>query len=179
MGPFLWHPPCIKVGMENINQPTSVRKTYLTRRAHVIREVFKNHDSNFNGFVSEVRSQQFNATKDEMLFASCLQWMQQELHTEAKISTLAKLFGVSVRKIQRLFVFFLEDSYTAILLNMRLTAAKGYLKNTGHTVGQVGLLVGIKDHAYFTYLFRKTFDITPSEFRTNNQDDKKNSTNLS
>ena len=144
---------------------TSVRKTYLTRRAEIIRETFKSHQNNFDLFIQEVQSDKFRATKDEMVFAACLQWMQKELHTEAKIATLATELKISIRKIQRLFVFFLQSSYTTVLLEMRLAAAKGYLKDAQNSIGAVGLLVGIKDHAYFTYLFRKTFGVTPSEFR--------------
>lgn len=143
----------------------SVRKTYLNRRAEIIRETFKSHQDNFHSFIQEVQSEKFRATKDEMVFATCLQWMQNELHTEAKIATLAATLKISVRKIQRLFVFFLESSYTSVLLEMRLAAAKGYLKNEKNSIGTIGMLVGIKDHAYFTYLFRKTFGVTPSEFR--------------
>ncbi|MCP5464502.1 MAG: AraC family transcriptional regulator [Deltaproteobacteria bacterium] len=32
-------------------------------------------------------------------------------------------------------------------------------------VGEVAYLVGIKDHAYFTYLFRKETGMTPTEYR--------------
>lgn len=143
----------------------SIRKMYLNKRAGVIRESLENHKKNLQGFISQVHSSEFNATKDEMLFAQCLKWMQASLHTEANIGDLAKILSVSVRKIQRVFSFFMQKSYTSALLDMRIDAAKIYLSEMKNSIGEVAYLVGIKDHAYFTYLFRKTTGMTPTEYR--------------
>lgn len=143
----------------------SIRKMYLTKRAGLIRETLEMHKDDITGFLSEVRSNEFNATKDEMLFAHCLNWMQANLHTECNIADLAKTLNVSVRKIQRIFSFFLDKPYTPVLLDMRITAAKNYLAEMKNSIGEVAYLVGVKDHAYFTYLFRKTTGMTPSEYR--------------
>ena len=149
----------------DVARPLSIRKMYLNKRANVIRQSLEGHRENISGFIHEVHSTAFNATKDELFFARALQWMQTNIHTEAKIGVLAKALGMSVRKIQRLFSFFLGESYTTVLLDMRISAAKGYLKEMKNTVGEVAFLVGIKDHAYFTFLFRKTTGMTPTEFR--------------
>lgn len=143
----------------------SIRKMYLNKRAGLIRQSLEGHRDNIHGFIREVHSTEFNATKDELLFARTLQWMQANLHTEANIGDVAKEFNVSVRKIQRLFAFFLDKSYTTVLLDMRIASAKGYLREMKNSVGEVAFLVGIKDHAYFTFLFRKTTGMTPSEYR--------------
>lgn len=143
----------------------SIRKMYLSKRAGLIRQSLEGHRDNITGFIREVHSSEFNATKDELLFARSLQWMQANLHTEANIADLARGLEVSVRKIQRLFAFFLDKSYTAVLLDMRIASAKGYLKEMKNSVGEVAFLVGIKDHAYFTFLFRKTTGQTPTEYR--------------
>ena len=144
---------------------TSVRKLYLNKRADVIRQAFEQKRSNLHEFVLDVQSSAFNATKDELLFAKSLQWMQDCLHKDAAIADLAEWLSVSVRKIQRLFNFFLERTYTSVLLDMRIEAAKGYLSQHKNSVGEVAYLIGIKDHAYFTYLFRKATGTTPSEYR--------------
>jgi transcriptional regulator GlxA family with amidase domain len=143
---------------------TSIKKLYLNKRAKVLRDTFEKN-ANVQGFVSEVESSAFNATKDELLFAKSLTWMQNSLQTEANIAELAKVLSVSVRKIQRLFSFFLDRTYTSVLLDMRIEAAKAYLSQQKYSIGEVGFLVGIKDHAYFTYLFRKKSGMTPSEHR--------------
>lgn len=147
------------------DKPLSIRKMYLNKRASVIRDSLEMHKSNIQGFISQVHSSEFNATKDEMLFAQCLKWMQANLHTEANIGDVAKILSVSVRKIQRIFAFFMQKSYTSALLDMRIDAAKAYLSEMKNSIGEVAYLVGIKDHAYFTYLFRKTTGMTPTEFR--------------
>lgn len=143
----------------------SVRKLYLNKRAVALRESFQQRAHNISNFVQEVQSSTFNATRDELLFAQCLSWMQENLFKEANIIDLAAELKVSVRKIQRLFSFFLSKTYTSVLLDMRIETAKHYLSQHKNTIGEVGFMVGIKDHAYFTYLFRKTTGMTPSEYR--------------
>ena len=143
----------------------SIRKMYLNKRATVLRESFEQHREAIQDFVKEVESSSFNATRDELLFAQCLGWMQDNLYKDANISDLAKELGVSVRKVQRLFSFFLDRTYTSVLLDMRIESAKGYLSQHKNSVGEVAYMVGIKDHAYFTYLFRKATGMTPTEFR--------------
>jgi two-component system response regulator YesN len=146
-------------------QTISIRKIYLNKRAAVLRESFEKNRANYKSIVSEIESSSFNATKDELLFAKCLAWMHENTHTEGNIADLAKVLGVSVRKIQRLFSFFINRTYTSVLLDMRIEAAKGYLSQQKYSVGEVAYLVGVKDHAYFTYLFRKNTGMTPSEYR--------------
>ncbi|OVE82018.1 hypothetical protein BVY03_01855 [bacterium K02(2017)] len=143
----------------------SIRKLYLNKRANVLRESFQQNRHSIQDFVKDVESSSFNATRDELLFAQCLSWMQENLYKDANIVDLAKEIGVSVRKIQRLFSFFLERTYTSVLLDMRIECAKTYLAQHKNSVGEVAYMVGIKDHAYFTYLFRKATKMTPTEFR--------------
>jgi transcriptional regulator GlxA family with amidase domain len=151
--------------IQDSQHTTSVRKLYLNKRASVLRESFVQNRHDIEHFVHDVESSSFNATKDELFFASSLSWMQSNLHNEASIAELGKFLGVSVRKVQRLFSFFLDRTYTNVLLDMRIEAAKGYLSQHKNSVGEVAYLIGVKDHAYFTYLFRKATGMTPSEYR--------------
>lgn len=144
----------------------SVRKMYLNKRAHVIRENLEANAHQIESLIDEIQSNEFNATKDELLFSNCLRWMQNHMHLDTHITKIAKEFGVSVRKIQRLFSFFAGKTYTTVLLDMRMEQAKIYLRENKRSIGEVAFLVGIKDHAYFTYLFRKHTEQTPSQFRS-------------
>lgn len=150
---------------ELTDQSPSIRKMYLNKRATVLRDAFKQHSENIQDFVKEVESSTFNATRDELLFANCLTWMQDNLYKDANIADLAKHLCVSVRKVQRLFSFFLDRTYTSVLLDMRIEYAKGCLSQHKNSVGEVAYMVGIRDHAYFTYLFRKATGMTPTEYR--------------
>lgn len=142
----------------------TIRRRYLTKRAEVLRESLEK-SSNIEDFIRQIESSEFNATKDELLFSKSLMWMQDNLYQEANISDLAKNLAVSVRKVQRLFSFFVGRTYTSVLLDMRIECAKGYLTQHKNSVGEVAYSVGIKDHAYFTYLFRKATGMTPTEYR--------------
>lgn len=161
----------------------SIRKTYLSRRADLIREHLDGERASLDGFIGQICSESFNATRDEVLFARCLEWMKNNLNTKASIKSLAGELHLSIRKVQRLFAFFAKKSYTAFLLKQRLETARIYLSELKHNVGEVGYRVGIRDHAYFTYLFRKNTGQTPSQFRlavmAEQMNQAKNSANLS
>jgi len=154
--------------MENLKsheKSVSIRKMYLSKRANAIRESFAIQAYDLQKLVFDIQSHEFNATKDELLFARCLKWMQDQLHLDAHITNLAKDFDISVRKIQRLFSFFTSKTYTTVLLEIRIQESKKYLTEFKRSIGEVAYLVGIKDHAYFTYLFRKHTGQTPSQYR--------------
>lgn len=166
-----------------LHNPVSIRQTYLTRRAELIREHLEVDQDSIPQFIGQICADDFNATRDEVLFARCLEWMHANIHTKCSIRSLAREQKLSVRKVQRLFAFFAKKSYTDFLLKMRIETAKKYLSELKYNVGEVGYLVGVKDHAYFTYLFRKTTGQTPSLFRlslmTAQMNQAKNSTNVS
>ena len=151
--------------LKTTDKTVSIRKQYLSKRAGLIRQSFGVQEFKLETFINDIQSHEFNATKDELMFAQCLQWMQQNLHLDAHITKLAKGFDISVRKIQRLFSFFTGKTYTTVLLEMRLDESKKYLAELKRTIGEVAYLTGIKDHAYFTYLFRKHTGLTPSQYR--------------
>lgn len=152
---------------ENASNTSSIKKAYLEKRACFLRENFNKKTNELHKFIEEVSSSQFNPTKDEIIFAKSLAWMKEHISQDAAIADLAKELDISVRKIQRIFSFFLDRTYTSVLLDLRIEAAKEWLGYQKYSVGEVAYLVGIKDHAYFTYLFRKTVGMTPSEYRIN------------
>lgn len=47
----------------------------------------------------------------------------------------------------------------------RITKAKEYLKQKHEKLFEVALKVGYKDHNYFTRIFKKVTQMTPSEYR--------------
>jgi AraC-like DNA-binding protein len=143
----------------------SVRKKYLEKRALVLREALSKSDNDLDSFIDQIKDVNFRATKDEALFACALEWMKQNLSENIQISDLADALQVSVRKVQRLFRFFMGKPFTTIFWEMRLSEAKCLLKDLRLSIGDVAVKIGLKDHAYFTYLFRRATNMTPSQYR--------------
>jgi len=60
-----------------------------------------------------------------------------------------------------------ENGMTFIeyLTDIRMEKAKEYLRCSGRKITEIGFLVGYQDSHYFSYIFRKTQNCTPSEYR--------------
>jgi len=64
-------------------------------------------------------------------------------------------------------IFNQETGMTFIeyLTNIRMEKAKDYLRCSSKKITEIGFLVGYQDSHYFSYIFKKTQNCTPSEYR--------------
>ncbi|MDO5424392.1 MAG: response regulator [Eubacteriales bacterium] len=81
------------------------------------------------------------------------------------LSQAAEILGVSSSYLSRLFKKETGENFGASLLAVRLKKAEYLLKTTGMNVTAVANEVGFQDGAYFTQVFRKSFQMTPSQYR--------------
>lgn len=56
-------------------------------------------------------------------------------------------------------------TFTEYLTDIRMEKAKDYLRCTNRKITEIGFLVGYLDSHYFSYIFKKTQNCTPSEYR--------------
>ena len=56
-------------------------------------------------------------------------------------------------------------SINDFILSVRLKRAGAMLKATDKSVSEIALETGFADHSYFSAVFKKNFDVSPSEFR--------------
>ncbi len=56
-------------------------------------------------------------------------------------------------------------TFIEYLTNIRMEKAKDYLRCSGKKITEIGFLVGYLDSHYFSYIFKKTQNCTPSEYR--------------
>jgi AraC-like DNA-binding protein len=61
----------------------------------------------------------------------------------------------------RLCIYFIK-----YLTDYRMNAAKDLLMRTSKKSNEIGLMVGYKDPHYFSYLFKKTQGVTPTQYRS-------------
>ena len=60
-------------------------------------------------------------------------------------------------------------SYKNYVIDKRLTLACKLLTETGDPVHEISLRVGYDNYSYFTRLFKKTYGVTPAEFRSDSE----------
>jgi transcriptional regulator GlxA family with amidase domain len=90
-----------------------------------------------------------------------------EANIEEPLSTdeIAQLAGVSRRQLERLFKQYLGSLPSRYYLELRLQRARQLLRDTNHSIVQVGLMCGFSSGSHFSTAFGALFGKTPREER--------------
>jgi len=97
------------------------------------------------------------------VFAKAREHILQHLDQPVKPETLALELAVSIRQLQRVFRDSMNTTPTTFIILIKLEAAAEMLKQNKLTVSEVAYSVGFNDPAYFSRVFKKYFNMSPSE----------------
>lgn len=82
------------------------------------------------------------------------------------IEELANQMYMSSKQLNRKITSITGKSCSAYITDIRMAKAKRMLNNeTEMTIGEIAMHCGYDDNAYFSRIFKKTFNITPSQYR--------------
>jgi len=84
---------------------------------------------------------------------------------ELSLNTLASHVNLSPNHLSMIFSQQTGHTFIKYLTDYRMNKAKELLKCTGKRSSEIGLEVGYKDPHYFSYIFKKTQGMTPTQFR--------------
>ncbi|HBC86658.1 MAG TPA: hypothetical protein DCZ94_06880 [Lentisphaeria bacterium] len=87
---------------------------------------------------------------------------------QLKIRSLAKLCGVSVETLRRLFRKAVGKSPESYVQHMRIQVAASLLENTNDPIGEISFRTGYQSVSCFNRQFRKLMDSSPREWRRKN-----------
>ncbi len=92
-----------------------------------------------------------------------------EAHIESPLSRelLAKLAGISLRQLERLFLRELGQGVHAYYLALRLGRARQLLRETSRSILEVGMATGFGSPSQFCRAFHRSFGVTPTVTRRN------------
>ena len=91
--------------------------------------------------------------------------MEETLEEPTRMQELAKLAGVSLRQLERLFFKHLHETVTERYLRIRLEKAAELLRKTGSSVTAVGVACGFQSSSHFSRAFKARYGRTPSSER--------------
>lgn len=91
--------------------------------------------------------------------------MKLEMDSIDSLHSIAQRVGLSSRKFQSGFRHFFGKSANEYLQFLRLNLAKDLLINTNDSIQEIKEKVGFSSQSYFTELFKKMYETTPSNFR--------------
>ena len=84
---------------------------------------------------------------------------------ELSLNLLASYVNFSPNHLSMIFSQQTGQTFIKYLTDYRMNKAKELLRGTGKRSSEIGLEVGYKDPHYFSYLFKKTQGMTPTQYR--------------
>lgn len=94
-----------------------------------------------------------------------LSYMAEHYTEPLTVGDLAKIANISESNFYSSFKKHMGNSPISYLNHYRLSIAADKLVETDDTISEIGYLVGINDPLYFSKIFKKTYGMTPREYR--------------
>lgn len=95
----------------------------------------------------------------------CCEYMSTHLHASVTMEDLCRATGLSAYRINTLFRRELAASPIQYFLAQKVVYGKRLLESTDMPVSQIAELLAFPSHSSFTQRFRKTYGLTPQEYR--------------
>ncbi len=111
------------------------------------------------------RDARFRAGRPRNRVAPAVAFMASNYHKGIREADMAELCGLSAYRFSRVFREETGTTFQAHLVSLRLERAKALLDNPSASITDIGYTVGFNSPSYFARAFRRTFGISPSEFR--------------
>ena len=105
------------------------------------------------------------STQTHKRIRNAVSYMKENYRREISVQELSALANMSESNFYAVFKKQMGFSPIAYLNNYRLSIAADKLIDTADTVSEISYSVGIGDPLYFSKLFKKTYDMTPREYR--------------
>lgn len=106
---------------------------------------------------------------NESIQAKATDFILKNIEKEILPTHLAEALNVSLRQLQRQFKEETNATPTDFIRKVKLEEAAKLLVANKHTIAEIAYSIGFSDPAYFSRIFKKHFDKTPSEFQENAQ----------
>ena len=113
----------------------------------------------------EIRDQN-SGNKNRSILKTAVDFIDSHyMDEEISLNTVANVANVSSNHFSALFSQKLGQTFIEYLTSLRMNKAKELLRCTGMRSSEIAGEIGYKDAHYFSYLFKKTQGMTPSDYR--------------
>jgi two-component system response regulator YesN len=102
------------------------------------------------------------------LIRNAITYIENAYHRESlTLTEIADSVGMSATYFSKCFRMEVGVSCTQYITKLRMHKAVELLHNPSYKVYEVAFATGFSEYAHFAKVFKKTFDFSPSEFRSN------------
>lgn len=113
----------------------------------------------------EIRDQN-SGNKNHSILKTAVDFIDSHyMDEEISLNTVANVANVSSNHFSALFSQNMGQTFIEYLTSLRMNKAKELLRCTGMRSSEIAGEIGYKDAHYFSYLFKKTQGMTPSDYR--------------
>ena len=113
----------------------------------------------------EIRDQN-SGNKNRSILKTAVDFIDSHyMDEEISLNTVANVANVSSNHFSALFSQNMGQTFIEYLTTLRMNKAKELLRCTGMRSSEIAGEIGYKDVHYFSYLFKKTQGMTPSDYR--------------
>ena len=118
----------------------------------------------------EIRDQN-SGNKNRSILKTAVDFIDSHyMDEEISLNTVANVANVSSNHFSALFSQNMGQTFIEYLTTLRMNKAKELLRCTGMRSSEIAGDIGYKDAHYFSYLFKKTQGMTPSDYRKARED---------
>jgi two-component system response regulator YesN len=118
----------------------------------------------------EIRDQN-SGNKNRSILKTAVDFIDSHyMDEEISLNTVANVANVSSNHFSALFRQNMGQTFIEYLTTLRMNKAKELLRCTGMRSSEIAGEIGYKDAHYFSYLFKKTQGMTPSDYRKARED---------
>ena len=118
----------------------------------------------------EIRDQN-SGNKNRSILKTAVDFIDSHyMDEEISLNTVANVANVSSNHFSALFSQNMGQTFIEYLTTLRMNKAKELLRCTGMRSSEIAGEIGYKDAHYFSYLFKKTQGMTPSDYRKSRED---------
>lgn len=148
---------CVKVppvGSNGNISKADIREYFIS----IIREMIQKRDSKATSKYGEIIDE------------ACLYIFKNYAKEDLSLNELALHVNLSPNHLSMIFSQQIGQSFIKFLTDFRMEKAKELLRCSSKRSSEIGLEVGYKDPHYFSYIFKKTQGVTPTQFREGKTD---------
>lgn len=114
---------------------------------------------------------QNSGNKNRSILKTAVDFIESHyMEEEISLNTVANVANVSANHFSALFSQNMGQTFIEYLTSLRMNKAKELLRCTGMRSSEIAGEIGYKDAHYFSYLFKKTQGMTPSDYRKARED---------
>lgn len=110
---------------------------------------------------------EFNNLKEKFICKKAIAIMEDNIEFPLKISDIAFRLGLSIRTLEREFIYSHAMSPIKFYLKLRLNHAKNFLSYENYKINIISGKCGFNYNSVFNNAFKKEFKLTPKEYRNN------------